>query len=236
MKTYQEELEEQKNKQVAFWWTIAVGAILSYTSVKLSVWDENTKISTYQKIRFALADNDLDETPQVHITANNKKIREASGPAAPNRENKNTSGAETSYTKKSPYKAPKAKLPSSISDKYGYSPEPKAFVPNYGAQRGEGLEYGLDHFYLAQKPLLTDKTSEVGKIVFKITVDDNGQILSIRVLSTTLTESTTNIYKEDIKYGAVFRPRYLKGTTIAKISSGLLTVRVNLRGNTQFVL
>jgi hypothetical protein len=30
MKTYQEELEEQKNKQAAFWWTLAVGAILLY--------------------------------------------------------------------------------------------------------------------------------------------------------------------------------------------------------------
>lgn len=236
MKTYQEELEEQKNKQAAFWWTLAVGAILFYTSIKLSIWNENTKISTYQQIRFSFAENELDKAPQEHIVEHNKKIKEASGSAAPNRENLNASGAETSYAKASPYKAPKAKLPSSTADKHGYSPEPKAFVPDYGAQKGEGLEYGLDRFYLAQKPLLTDKSSEVGKIVFKITVDNEGQILSIRVQSSTLTQATTNIYKEDIKYGAVFRPRHLKGTTIATTSSGLLTVHVNVRGNTHFVL
>ena len=77
---------------------------------------------------------------------------------------------------------------------------------------------------------------EVGKIVFKITVDNEGQILSVRVQSSTLTEATTNIYKKDIKYGAVFRPHRLKGTTIAPTSSGLLTVHVKVRGDTQFIL
>lgn len=236
MKTYQEELEEQKNKQAAFWWTLAVGAILFYLSLKVSVWNRTSKKVTHEPPKISFATNELKEAPFKNIIEHNKKIKEASGPAAPNRENRNASGAETSYAKPSPYKAPKAKLPSSTSDKYGYSPEPKAFMPDYGASKGKGLEYGLDRFYLAQKPLLTDKSSEVGKIVFKITVDNEGQILSIRVQSTTLTEATTNIYKEDIKYGAVFRPHHLKGTTIAATSSGLLTVHVNVRGNTQFVL
>ena len=96
---------------------------------------------------------------------------------------------------------------------------------------------GVLYVWLAREfSSATDKSSEVGKIVFKITVDSEGQILSIRVQSTTLTQATTNIYKEDIKYGAVFRPRYLKGTTIATTSSGLLTVHVKVRGNTQFIL
>ncbi|MGX7686711.1 hypothetical protein ACWA1C_06065 [Flectobacillus roseus] len=236
MKTYQEEIEEQENKQAAFWWTLGVGAILFYLSLKVSVWNRTSKTVTHETPKISFATNELEEAPFKNIIEHNKKIKEASGPAAPNRENRNASGAETSYAKPSPYKAPKAKLPSSTADQKGYSPEPKAFMPDYGASKGEGLENGLDRFYLAQKPLLTDKSSEVGKIVFKITVDNEGQILSVRVQSSTLTEATTNIYKKDIKYGAVFRPHRLKGTTIAPTSSGLLTVHVKVRGDTQFIL
>lgn len=236
MKTYQEELEERENKQAAFWWTLVVGAILFYTSIKLPIWNETTKIAIKETVNISFAKNELEEIPQENIVEHNKKIKEASGSAAPNREKRNASGAETSYAKTSPYKAPKANLPSSIADKHGYSPEPKAFIPDYGATKGEGFEYGLDRFYLAQKPLLTDKSSEVGKIVFKITVDSEGQILSIRIHSTTLTQATTNIYKEDIKYGAIFRPHRLKGTSIAPTSSGFLTVHIKIRGNTQFIL
>lgn len=236
MKTYQEEIEEQENKQAAFWWTLGVGAILFYLSLKVSVWNRTSKTVTHETPNISFATNELEEAPIKNIIEHNKKIKEASGPAAPNRENRNASGAETSYAKPSPYKAPKAKLPSSTADQKGYSPEPKAFMPDYGASKGEGLENGLDRFYLAQKPLLTDKSGEVGKIIFKITVNEVGQIKSIRVKYSNLTEATINIYKKDIEYGAVFRPHHIKGTSIAEKSSGLMTVHVNVRGSAQYIL
>lgn len=230
MKTYQEKLENQENVQIALLWTLLIAISMFYGAMKLPIWQQET--ITNNRIIYILPPptNEVENNSAQKVFIKQPRLKEATGPAAPKRKSTESGGAESSFKKSNPYKVPNAKLPSSNDNNKGYSPNPKAFLPDYGVQRGDGKIYGLDNFYLSREPLFSDRSGEVGKIVFKITVDQYGHIENIKTMNTTMTKGITELYKNDIRRGAQFSPKLQEGKSVGEYSVGYLTITVKLNG------
>jgi periplasmic protein TonB len=111
-------------------------------------------------------------------------------------------------------------------------PKGKIDAPLYSGKPGGGGGTGtasgnslnLTGWTWSKKPVVNDNSDETGNIKFEIKVDDQGEILSVRVLSTTVSQSVVNLYKRAIEKvsfvptGSGNRPAVSTGTINIKIN------------------
>ena len=90
---------------------------------------------------------------------------------------------------------------------------------------GGGASLNLTGWTWSAKPTVNDDSDESGKIVFQIKVDDQGDVISIRIIEKTVSQSVAEIYKkavERINFVATSsgdRPSSSTGTIVFLIKS-----------------
>lgn len=112
-------------------------------------------------------------------------------------------------------------------------PKGKIDAPLYsgkpGGGGGSGAASGSNSLNLtgwtwSKKPVVNDNSDETGNIRFEIKVDDQGQLLSVKVLNATVSQSVVNLYKRAIEKvsfvatGSGNRPSVSTGTINIKIN------------------
>lgn len=101
----------------------------------------------------------------------------------------------------------------------------KSLYGNPGKGGGSGASIGgLSGWNKKKLSLPNDGSSETGKIVFKVTVDDSGDVIAISVLEATVSPSVQNFYKNYIqqKLSSVLSP---EGTPPPK-ATGTITINI----------
>lgn len=91
----------------------------------------------------------------------------------------------------------------------------------YGTPGGAptGVAFDVSGWSMASKPNVNDDSDETGKIVFKITVDGDGEITSVRQLQSTVSPSVGEAYRRAVQKLRL-RP---KGGATPPTSSGTIT-------------
>lgn len=105
------------------------------------------------------------------------------------------------------------------------TPDGKSMMGKPGKGNGSGAAIGgLSGWNKRKLSLPDDGSSETGKIVFKVTVDDSGDVVGISVISSTVSPSVQNFYKNYIqqKLGSVLSP---EGTPPPK-ATGTITINI----------
>lgn len=105
------------------------------------------------------------------------------------------------------------------------TPDGKSLYGNPGKGGGAGASIGgLNGWNKKKLSLPNDGSSETGKIVFKVTVDDSGTVIGISVLESTVSPSVQNFYKNYIqsKLSSVLSP---EGTPPPK-ATGTITINI----------
>ncbi|WP_405511405.1 energy transducer TonB [Spirosoma sp. KNUC1025] len=71
----------------------------------------------------------------------------------------------------------------------------------YGTPGGAatGVNFDVSGWSLASRPSVNDDSDETGKIVFKITVDGDGEIISVRTQQTTVSPSVVEVYRKAVQ-------------------------------------
>jgi hypothetical protein len=112
-------------------------------------------------------------------------------------------------------------------------PKGKIDAPLYSGKPGSGgsgaatgNSLNLTGWTWSKKPVVVDDTDEVGYIKFEIKVDDQGQILSVRPVSFTVSQSVVNTYKRAIEKVS-FVPT-TNGNRPA-VSTGTINIKINPR-------
>ena len=91
----------------------------------------------------------------------------------------------------------------------------------YGKPGGssQGVALNISGWGMGSRPQVNDDSDESGKIVFEIKVDDSGDILSVRVKETTVSQSVVELYKR-----AVNKMKLVpKSDNVPPVSTGTLT-------------
>ncbi len=91
----------------------------------------------------------------------------------------------------------------------------------YGKPGGssQGVALNISGWGMGSRPQINDDSDESGKIVFELKVDDSGDIISIRVKETTVSQSVVEVYKR-----AVSRMKLVpKSDNVPPVSTGTLT-------------
>ncbi len=91
---------------------------------------------------------------------------------------------------------------------------------------GASSSLNLAGWRFSKKPVINDNSDEVGFIKFEIKVDENGDLISIKPISYTVSLSLVNIYKRAIEKVS-FEPTN-NGTRQA-ISTGTINIKINPR-------
>ncbi len=86
---------------------------------------------------------------------------------------------------------------------------------------GNGSALNMTGWFWDSKPAPKDKSSESGKIVFRIKIDENGEILSVETVTSTVSPSVLKVYKEEV-YKTTFH-KTSTGTNVASVSTGTIT-------------
>ena len=105
------------------------------------------------------------------------------------------------------------------------TPDGKSMMGKPGKGNGSGAAIGgLSGWNKRKLSLPDDGSSETGKIVFKVTVDDSGDVIGISVLSSTVSPSVQNFYKNYIqqKLSSVLSP---EGTPPPR-ATGTITINI----------
>lgn len=69
----------------------------------------------------------------------------------------------------------------------------------YGAKGSGGSSLDLAGWDWENKPVVNDQSSEEGKIVFKISVDESGELVSVRVIEKTVSPAVVKIYQAEVE-------------------------------------
>ncbi|AUD02957.1 energy transducer TonB [Spirosoma pollinicola] len=71
----------------------------------------------------------------------------------------------------------------------------------YGTPGGasSGVAFDVSGWSMASRPSINDDSDETGKIVFKITVDDGGEITRIQQLQSTVSPSVAEVYRKAVQ-------------------------------------
>lgn len=71
----------------------------------------------------------------------------------------------------------------------------------YGTPGGAptGVAFDVSGWSLASRPNVSDDSDETGKIVFKITVDGDGEIINVRTQQTTVSPSVVEVYRKAVQ-------------------------------------
>lgn len=105
------------------------------------------------------------------------------------------------------------------------TPDGKSMMGKPGKGGGSGASIGgLSGWSKRKLSLPNDGSSETGKIVFKVTVDDSGDVVGISVISSTVSPSVQNFYKSYIqqKLSSVLSP---EGTPPPR-ATGTITINI----------
>lgn len=110
-------------------------------------------------------------------------------------------------------------------------PKGKVDAPLYSGKPGSGgtaagNSLNLTGWTWSKKPVVNDDTDEVGYIKFEIKVDDQGEILSVRPISFTVSQSVVNMYKRAIE--KVSFVATTNGNRPA-VSTGTINIKINPR-------
>lgn len=96
---------------------------------------------------------------------------------------------------------------------------------NSGIGGGNGLSVNLTGWALASRPQVNDDSDETGIIRFSIKIDENGSIISLKIVETTLSASVAQKYKRAIEKlsfkptSSGERPEISTGSIMFKINS-----------------
>jgi hypothetical protein len=96
---------------------------------------------------------------------------------------------------------------------------------NSGLGGGNGLSVSLTGWALASRPQVNDDSDETGIIRFSIKIDENGSIISLKIVETTLSASVAQKYKRAIEKlsfkptSSGERPEVSTGSIMFKINS-----------------
>lgn len=96
---------------------------------------------------------------------------------------------------------------------------------NNGIGGGNGMSVNLTGWKLASAPKVNDDSDETGIIRLSIKIDENGSIISLKIVETTLSASVAQKYKKAIEKlsfkptSAGERPEVSTGTIVFKINS-----------------
>lgn len=96
---------------------------------------------------------------------------------------------------------------------------------NNGLGGGNGLSVNLTGWTLASRPQVNDDSDETGIIRFSIKIDENGSIISLKIVETTLSASVAQKYKRAIEKlsfkptSSGERPEVSTGSIMFKINS-----------------
>lgn len=93
----------------------------------------------------------------------------------------------------------------------------------YGTQGGGdgGPTLEISGWRWVSEPKVPDKSSENGRIVFEIKVDDNGDIIAVRTLEKTVSPAVEQIYRKEVEKLS-FRPT-LENSNPSPLSTGKIT-------------
>jgi len=69
----------------------------------------------------------------------------------------------------------------------------------YGAKGSGGSSLDLAGWDWENKPVVNDQSAEEGKIVFKISVDESGELISVRVVEKTVSPAIVKIYQSEVE-------------------------------------
>ncbi|MCX6216254.1 hypothetical protein [Spirosoma sp.] len=91
----------------------------------------------------------------------------------------------------------------------------------YGTPGGSssGVAFDVSGWSLASRPSINDDSDETGKIVFKITVDGEGEIIRVQTQQTTVSPSVVEVYRKAVQRLRL-RP---KGGATPPTASGTIT-------------
>ena len=98
---------------------------------------------------------------------------------------------------------------------------------NGGSSAAEGAKLELSGWVWDQKPRPNDDSSENGRIVFEIKVDDTGFITAVKTLESTVTPSVERIYYNEV-LSLTFSPT-TDNSSLAPISTGKVTFIIRSR-------
>jgi periplasmic protein TonB len=111
-------------------------------------------------------------------------------------------------------------------------PEGKPDAPLYKGRQGSGNPaptggaLQLTGWNWAKKPVVDDDSDEVGNIKFEIKVDDQGELISIRAVSFTVSQRLVNLYKK-----AIERVSFVPTNNGVRppVSTGTINIKINPR-------
>ncbi|PWJ42289.1 hypothetical protein [Sediminitomix flava] len=78
-----------------------------------------------------------------------------------------------------------------------------ALLNSSGGKGGSNLD--MPGWMWMDKPKVSDSSSETGKVIFDITIDDVGEVISVKTVTSTVSKSTEQKYKEAV-YQLLFEP------------------------------
>jgi outer membrane biosynthesis protein TonB len=103
----------------------------------------------------------------------------------------------------------------------------KALYGKPGSGGSGGSSLSLTGWTWTSRPVVNDPSSETGKIVIQITVDDQGELISVKVVEKTVSQSVADIYKRAVERLS-FVPTNATGVRPAK-STGTITFVIRSR-------
>ncbi len=89
---------------------------------------------------------------------------------------------------------------------------------------GTGASLDLAGWVWEKKPVVDDQSNEEGKIVFQITVDEEGEIVGIRTLEKTVSNKVERIYRSEVEKLTFLKKRGYNA--VAGTSTGTITFRI----------
>lgn len=89
---------------------------------------------------------------------------------------------------------------------------------------GNGASLDLAGWIWERKPDVKDKSEEEGKIVFQITIDEEGEIIGIKTLEKTVSNSVERFYRAEVEKLTFLKKRGYNA--IAGTSTGTITFRI----------
>ena len=100
----------------------------------------------------------------------------------------------------------------------------RALYGNAGGGGGTSLQ--MSGWYWDAEPRPNDTSSESGKLVFQIVIDDKGNIIRVKTLETSVSPTVEKIYKDEVMKLTFSRTA---GASVAATSTGTITFVIKAR-------
>ena len=100
----------------------------------------------------------------------------------------------------------------------------RALYGNAGGGGGTSLQ--MSGWYWDAEPRPNDTSSESGKLVFQIVIDDKGNIIRVKTLETSVSPTVEKIYKDEVMKLTFSRTA---GASVAATSTGTITFTIKAR-------